>query len=175
MFIREEILCEDLSKIELIKKDENSNQRGVETYYYKNENLDVKRTNHKNKIGKIKFKHKNTNRNSKKFVPNKPIDQNLVRVRENSHGSFNSNHIIPQTCDDSKIQVTFNESIPRSHIHVSELDSEEMVAKEIAKHLREPKIDLISNYFAFFNCFEFSLSKLYLKWDASKIWVKESH
>lgn len=145
--IREEVLCEDLNKIELVKKEDNSNQRGVEAYYYKNENLDFKPKNHKNKIGKIKFKHnKNSKHKSKKSISKKSIDTNLVRFRENSNGSVNSNHLKPQTYDNAKIQVSFDENVARSHIHVSELDSEEMVAKEIAKHLREPKLEVISNY-----------------------------
>ena len=46
--------------------------------------------------------------------------------------------IIPQEIQTLKT-LNFDENKSRSHLLVSELDSEEMVAKEIAKHLREPK------------------------------------
>lgn len=42
--------------------------------------------------------------------------------------------------------VAFDENKSRSHIPISEIDSEDLVAKEIAKYLKEDNIDLIREF-----------------------------
>jgi hypothetical protein len=40
-------------------------------------------------------------------------------------------------------RVSYDETKSRSHIKATDLDSDDLVAKEITKHLREPKDDII--------------------------------
>jgi len=140
-FLQEENLCENLNKIEIeLNLDENnpqstSQERGVESYAYKKlSELSQKESVNKSNCKNAPLKHiehiKNhlTPSNDKLFiVKTKPNETKLLPVKE---------RLGPV--------VSYDELKSRAHIKASEFDTDETVTREIAKHLREPNVDLIS-------------------------------
>jgi len=151
--LKEENLCETLNKIDFVKHlEENEtktvNPRGVESYEYVNENLNelFEHNNHSSasKSSKRRLQKKQKYfRNRPEPMPNRVPSNNL-----NLDECVNNQMVIKKEVKEIKERlgpvIFFDESKRRDHIHVSELDSDEMVVKEIAKHLREPKVEIIS-------------------------------
>ena len=158
--LREENLCETLNKIDILDagaqdtdEDTSANFRGVESYAYKNDKLnEVFR-----EAAKAKAAPSSTSKHQSRPSLSKSKRRKLKRLKNQA---VNSPTLRANTCADSSLTirrdskpmkerlgplVTFDESKTRAHILVSELDSEEMVAKEIATCLREPKGEIISN------------------------------
>jgi hypothetical protein len=137
-FLQEENLCDNLNKIEIeLNLDENNNtsqERGVESYPYK-------------KLSEISQKEF-ANKSSRKNTPLKHIEH-----IKNHLTSSNDNLAIIKTklneCKELPVKdrlgpmVCYDEHKSRAHIKASEFDTDEVVTKEIAKHLREPNVDLI--------------------------------
>ena len=146
--LKEENLCETLNKIDFVKNSEEDtslNKRGIESYDYVNENLN---DYFEPKTSGCTFKNKNRLNKKNKHFKNKPCsipDQSILNGEV-----FNNLAVNKEIKDRLGPVIFYDETKPRDHIAASEFDSDEKVAKEIAKHLKEPKIELISNYNLFF-------------------------
>lgn len=156
--LKEENLCETLNKIDFVKNKEETepNLRGVESYEYVNESLnDFFESNaSSSKSSKRKFHKKMKNhRNKSDFNLNRAISNNN-ETNVPSDKCINNRMIVHKELKEIKERlgpvIFFDESKRRDHIHVSELDSDEMVIKEIAKQLREPKVEIICMILVFF-------------------------
>jgi hypothetical protein len=137
-FLQEENLCENLNKIEIeLNLDEGNSQstsqeRGVESYAYK-------------KLSEISQKEW-TNKSSCKNAPLRHLEQIKNHLTSSNEKLF----LIKTKPNDTTIKerlgpvVSYDELKSRAHIKASEFDTDEVVTKEIAKHLREPNVELIS-------------------------------
>ena len=132
----EESLCDDIfKKGSLSTKCEDRNviqvtNRDVENYQYKIDEDECDQNVSKPRI----------------------VSKNHLAFEEN-HSNFNATCITkssrPKIVDDTFLNrirpmTAFDESVSRDHIKANEFDSEEVVAREIARLLKEPKIELIS-------------------------------
>ena len=135
----EDSLCQDIGKFSSIQNDENLikvSNRDVESYEY---SIDEPTNN------------ETTNTSKRNHLA---IDTNLVNfVKTEKKSPVKSITVKEEPTDRIEIKkrlgalVTFDESKSRAHISVTEIDSEDLVAKEIAKYLQENNFELIGNFF----------------------------
>ena len=167
--LKEESLCETLNKIDFVRnKDEHDsksvNLRGVESYNYVNESLNEF---FEPNASSSKFSKKRLNKKLKHFRNKSEIFLNTATPNNTHATDFSlenrkNNHLVVHK-DIKEIKerlgpvIYFDESKRRDHIHVSELDSDEMVVKEIARQLREPKIEIICMFLCFGTVFSIKL------------------
>ncbi|CAF0707141.1 unnamed protein product [Brachionus calyciflorus] len=115
--LNEESLCDTIQTFDLAEEKPNK-ERGVESYKYENKNL-----------SDLDLKKKRS-----KFKRNKSIEYSKRSKSADRHEDLKE-RIGPK--------ITFDENRSRTHIRVTELDSDEAVTKEIVRVLREPKDDVI--------------------------------
>ena len=118
--LNEENLCEKMISSGLRQEKKMSCDRGVESYEYKSEKLND------DKNSSAKYHHLKASQTQKK--------QGVPRDTEGR-----SMNLKDRLCS----KISYNEKMPRSHIKATELDSDDIVAKEITRQLREPKDDII--------------------------------
>lgn len=142
--LNEENLCESFG-LELEDQKE-KNERGVESYKYKNEMLAKNNKKSKPKrLGKSQQKD-----HSNDFHKNHLKIQKTILNSSNDLEKTQRSHQKPGILKERLGPiVSYDESKSRSHIHANELDSDETVAKEIVRILTEPKDDVISMNFLF--------------------------
>ncbi len=123
--LQEETLCDGLSSVGLQQfseqeKSESSTvkqQRGIESYSYKNKAFDER----------FKKPHSKPNLNRRR---------NKLSISSLIEGTIVS--------PDTTTCIQYDENKSRSHIRASELDTDQVVIKEIVSKLQEPNSDIIS-------------------------------
>ena len=143
--LQEQTLCETISKISSLETGDNNVKREVESYgIHKQENTSEHVSNNKKK-SKKKKRLENKNKNSYSLKNNlKKLNTTILNQIKNDYDNKNSQNLIVHDST-SKLEIKFDESKNRDYIKSNEFDSDEIVCKEIVKHLDEKKSDLISN------------------------------
>ena len=152
--LQEETLCDDLSNVGLIQptdaeKSEQEaikQQRGIESYSYKNKALDEHFNNSKQPQAKPTARRRNKKSRNKTSSANRSLPLHTPPALSKSKSSTSS---LPRQGEaihspETSFCVTYDETKSRSHIRASELDSDQVVIKEIVSQLREPNSDIIS-------------------------------
>lgn len=125
--INEELLCETLLGLGENGSEQKAdmNFREIESYPYKNKTREEKYTQRARSSSEI--------RNVRKNRSGEAIEESNIHGLQSRLGPT----------------VVFDEKKTRSHINVTELDSEDAVTKAIAKNLNEHKYDLIGRIYLF--------------------------
>jgi hypothetical protein len=139
--LNEENLCENLFGTNLLQEKKLNNQRGVESYDFESDTHDQAKQRISNRPSGCDLKNipKNHLFAAQSLGKASTTTQSeTLKQPEDNRGSIK---------DRLGSKVTFSEVKPRSHIKATDLDSDDLVAKEITKHLREPKDDIIRKNF----------------------------
>ena len=132
----EESLCSDINGLSsLCANNENVikvNNRDVESYEYPAEFVAKEANTTKVQTSAAKRNHLEIDPSLVNFIKAEKVAAKVAAAVETQPVKARLGEL-----------VAFDENKSRSHILVSEIDSEELVAKEIAKYLKEDNFDLI--------------------------------
>ena len=155
--VQEQTLCEGIANFNGLTTN-NKVKREVESYdVQKSSPVDkpcIKPCEKKIKKSKNKKKkrlgrnNKNSESNNKSLQDSlKKLNTNILNQIKSEYTNKSQKNLIVH--DETSLSIKFDESKNRSYIKATEFDSDEIVCKEIVKHLEEQKSDLISKFNAF--------------------------
>ena len=130
----EESLCSDIGKFSSIGNHAHLIQvsnRDVESYEYSVDNDANSSTSNSN------YTNQKLQKKNHLAIDNTSNDPEIVKIKNNE---LDEKHIVGRKLGSL---VTFDESKKRDRIHASEIDTEDAVAKEIARYCQEDKMELI--------------------------------
>lgn len=143
--LMEESLCSNINSISSFcgNSDGNKNvikvaNRDVESYEYPADQCTVNKADIETKP-KTKRNHLDIDPSLVNFIKN----EKATEAKTTTVATDTATKPVKSRLGDL---VAFDENKSRSHIPVSEIDSEDLVAKEIAKYLKEDNIDLIREF-----------------------------
>lgn len=148
--LNEQAFYENVDRLDQISiNNSQASARGVESYRYEStkQPADTEQNENIKKSPKKKRSRNNKNKRPPIYLNhNQLILKNLDPSQLRLANVKSSNSEAPKSGnlkDRIGSRVTFDENKSRPHIKVTELDTEESVAREIAKHLNEPKHQVI--------------------------------
>jgi hypothetical protein len=140
--LNEEILVDSFASPNLLSEKKPNRERDVESYEFKSENYD----DNKQRIrGPSKSDKNLPNKNHLSSNNQSNKNRRLSSQKAKTFLSENRNEDL-HIRDRLGSKVSYDESKSRAHIKASDLDLDDVVAKEITKHLREPKDDIIGKF-----------------------------